>query len=149
MISEYEKSLITGYKKDFLARTGKSIKIHPCTKWEHLAYFTENIDFEKLVTLVVDFTGWDRDRLYGKRNRSEESVFRRAIIDFIAIMNGATFLGIGKMTGRDHTTIMNSIRFLELRLETHQYYKTALREIVQHVIEYYGEVQLEPKLRAV
>lgn len=150
MITPDERSLLVGYQQDFLKRTGKAIKFTECSKWEQIAHFSDTpLDFYKMADLICDFTGWDRRFLF-ERVRKEEAVFRRAVVDFIAVNNGVSLVKIGRQTDRNHTTVINSINSLEDRLNTTPYLGKLLREIVQNLKEHYPDAQAgKASLRAV
>lgn len=135
-IDNTEELLIKGIKNDFLIKTGKHIKISLCNRWETLANFTYNITLDEVILMVTDKTGWDIKKLYNQ-SRITESLFRRGVIDYIAIHNGETLSSCGKKTQRDHSTVINSIKRFEERLETDSYVRQALSEIIGFCWENY------------
>lgn len=134
--SRQDEILIESYKKDFIERTGRSIKITTCKKWEGLANFTDKVEFWTVVYIVFEFTGWKLDETYVK-SRTDEKIFRRGLIDYIAHNNGCTLVSIGKLSGRDHTTIMNSIKCFENWLDTEKFAVSIFNEILEYLKENY------------
>lgn len=152
-----ENMLMEQYKGDFRERTGRSIKMMICTRWQSAANFTDKAEFWPIVKLVFDITNWKWKETYiaspyetskgtiklGIRNK--EKVFRRGVIDYICVNNGVTLTACANNgMGRDHTTVINSLRILEDRLDTDVYYQKFFREIAQYVKEEYHRVTVSP-----
>lgn len=131
-----EEQLIHEYKEDFTKRTGKSIKMNLCSKWESAANFTDRADFWRIVQVIFDYTGWTKRQTFSRGN-VEEKVFRRGLIDYIAVNNGCSIASCGRITNRDHTTVINSVRKFEMRLETDTWTKRFFSEVMNYLRENY------------
>jgi len=136
MTSQEKLNLIRSYIDNYHTTTGEHIKIAPCTKWEAMATFTEKADFWKLVAVIFDLTGWNKKGTFGK-GRLEERIFRRGIIDFIAVYNGCSYSMCARFTQRDHTSVINSVRKFEQRLETDSHTRAFFKEVTDYVRENY------------
>ena len=132
-----EEILILGVKNNFFIQTGKHIKIVTCTNLESKANFTPQATVGQIIKMVFDSTKWTWRQTYSESrevhrggDRSAEKIYRRGLIDYICINNGCTLVSCAIFTNRDHTTVINSIRRFEERLETESYTKRAFEEIV-------------------
>lgn len=134
MTTNEKRDLIHSFSEDYFKRTGEHIKLIPCSRWEASASLQENVSFWKIAKLVFDFTGWSKEDTYN-RSQKEEKVFRRALIDFIAVSNGCSYVSCGKLTNRDHTTILYSVNRFENRLETEPHTKRYFNEVISYIKE--------------
>lgn len=110
-----EQDLIAYYKRDFESKTGKSIKVTICSKWEAVCEMPQKIAMEIMVQLVLDAAGWSWEQVFTPCRRSMY-VFRRGVIYFILVKNGHSLLKIASYTGKEHTTIINAVRSFENHL---------------------------------
>lgn len=99
---------------------------------EICSYSDKAVDFQEVVDMVLDITGWTKEDIFSTK-RSDEAVVRRGIIDLIATCNGVSLLECGKTSKRDHTTIINSLKSIENRLDTEKEYRNLLKEIMAEV----------------
>lgn len=136
MTTNEKMDLIRNYSEDYFRRTGENLKMTPCSRWEAAANFSQGISFWKLVKIVFDFTGWDKKVTYSP-NRSEERVFRRSLIDFIAINNGCSYSLCARITNRDHTTVLHSVSRFENRLETELHTRRYFYEVMRYIKDNY------------
>lgn len=135
MTTNEKRDLIRNYSDDYFNRTGEYLKMAPCSRWEAAATFQDGVDFWKIVKIVLDFTGWEKKDVYTK-SQNEEKVFRRALIDFIAISNGCSYNSCAKLTGREsHTTILHSVARFENRLETELHTRRYFYEVMRYIKE--------------
>lgn len=137
-----QEILINNFKKDFKEKLGKGVKIVICNKWQNEANFTTRANMWAIIKAVFDYTGWRWVGTYIATPhkttqhktviavRNEEKVFRRGLIDYILINNDIGSTTIGKETNRDHTTILNSVKKFELRLEEDYYTQKIFNEIM-------------------
>ena len=150
--SRAEEILIDRMKREFESETGRSIKIMMCNKWESMTNFTEKGNFYAIVKLVFDFTGWTWKDTYlpsvyktpdGRIKtavRNREKVFRRSVIDYIAVNNGVEFSYLGRETGRiNHTTVLHSVKQFDIDLEHDYYTQKTFKEILTYVKENYSD----------
>ena len=145
-------ALIEKFKHEYLDKTGGHIKITQMKKWEGMVHFTEHIDFDRAVSLVCDATGWTFDSIYkpgayktagqAQSNkfgiRNKEKVYRRAVIDFICYHNGLSLMKLGKLTGRDHSTIIHSMKTFEDDLDTDMLVRRVFTDISNYVKHNYA-----------
>lgn len=136
MTKQEKSNLRKSYADDYHRITGEYIRVLPCSQWGAVVNFMEKIDFWKLVKVVFDLTGWDKKGTFD-RGRMEERIFRRGVIDFIAIHNGCSYSQCARLTNRDHTSVMNSVRKFEDRLLTDSPTRTFLREVADYIKENY------------
>lgn len=107
------------------------------SEYYDVAHFTdEKIDFDTIMQLVFDATGWTHKTTYVPV-RKVEAVFRRGIIDLIANCNSVKLIECARATWRDATTVINSLRSIEDRLDTDMYARSTLREIMEYIKENY------------
>lgn len=137
----FEETIIKGVKNEFFIQTGKYVRVVKCERWESTANFTFNASIGQIIKMVFDFTKWKWADTFtsatpGSRainkagNRTTEKIYRRGLIDYLATNNGCTLSSISIFTNRgDHTTIMNSVRKFEDRLETDSYARQSFMEI--------------------
>jgi chromosomal replication initiation ATPase DnaA len=138
MSMELEEQLIERYKSDFTTRTGKSIVILSSGRWESRANFTtDKVEFWKVVKMVFEYTGWTRGETYNQ-SRVPERVFRRALIDYIAVNNGSSLVTCSRLTGRkDHTTVIHSISTFETKLEVDAWVRKFFNEVMGFIRDNY------------
>jgi len=110
------------------------VKEREVSEYEDMCLFWRGVPFEVLLQMVLDSTGWDRESIFSK-SRKDEKVFRRGILDLIATSNGVTIYQCAKETGRDHTTVIHSLRSIENRLDTDFHARNVLREILSYLRE--------------
>lgn len=89
-----------------------------------------------MLLMVMDHTGWEYKDIYSK-SRLGELIYRRGLIDYIAMNNGETLVNCAKKTNRDHTTVLNSVKKFEERVETEGYVRQAFSEIINFCRENY------------
>lgn len=135
--------LLEELKTEFNKKTGKHIKVTICSKWESLSNFTDKATINEIIKMVFDVTGWDFDTVYAYGDirkigyKTTEKVFRRALIDLIALNNGVKALQIARFTNRDHTTVgLNLNKFIE-QIEKDSYLKQVLTEVIAYCRENY------------
>ncbi len=126
-----EETLIKAIKNKFLIETGKDIKIVICKEYESRANFTYNITIDEVILMVMDKMEWKFEDTYNA-SRVTERVYRRGLIDYIAIHNGELLINCAKATNRDHSTVINSVKKFEERLETEAYVRRAFTEIINY-----------------
>lgn len=131
-----ENQLIQQYKEDFTLKIGKVIEIRILDKWDELCYFDREVPLWKLIRMIHDFTEWNPIRTFAKCNRPE-FVSRRQIVDLIAISNGRKLIHIGKETGRDHTTVLHSVKMAKDLVDRDILYRTLVREVMAYIRENY------------
>lgn len=132
-----EELLIEKFKDEFHKVTGRWINVTPVRKqYESVANFTDKIDFWKLTRMIFDYTGWTKRSTFTRGNKRER-VFRRALIDYIAVNNGCSVSSCARFTNRDHTTVLHSIQSFSNQIETDMYTKQLLREVIQFAKENY------------
>lgn len=137
MTTNEKRDLIKNYSEDYFNRTGEYLKMTPCSRWEVAAFFDEKVGFWKIVKLVFDFTGWEKRDTFNQ-SRLSERVFRRSLIDFIAVHNGCTYSSCAKLTGRtDHTTVINSVSKFENKLETELHTRRYFYEVMRYIKDNY------------
>lgn len=119
-------------------RTEKRVLVSKeVSEYYDIAHFTdETIDFDTIMQLVFDATGWTTKTTYVPV-RKLEAVFRRGIVDLIANCNNIKLMECAKATWRDHTTVIHSLKSIEDRLDTDMYARTTLREIMEYIKENY------------
>jgi len=127
-----ESELLAGYKKDFYARTGKSIKIKLCTRWEAICELPAEISLPVLIEIILDAANWTWDQVFIP-SRKQEYIFRRGMIYFILVKCGFPLLKIAAYTDKEHTTIINAYRSFENRLETEPLTGKVLLEVMDFV----------------
>lgn len=108
--------------------------------------FPEKVEFWKLVRVILDFTGWSKEYVFNKSGgaRSEEKIFARGLIYYLAISNGCTYVSCGKLTARDHTTVLNSVSKFENRLACEIHSRRFLQQVLSYVNENY---HLSPEIK--
>lgn len=136
MTTNEKMDLLRNYSEDYFRRTGESLKMITCSRWEAAASFSEGVGFWKLVKIIFDFTGWQKKDTY-TRIQTEEKVFRRALIDFIAINNGCSYSLCARITKRDHTTVLHSVSRFENRLETELHTRRYFYEVMRYIKDNY------------
>ena len=132
-----QNELIENYKRDFNEKTGENIKVLVVSKWESLANFDKSpVNFWKVCKMVFDFTGWKKSNTFTK-SRNAERVARRGLIDFLAVNNGCSLIGVGRATDRDHTTIIHSVNKFDIMLDSDMYTRKILIETMDFIRENY------------
>lgn len=146
-----EELLIKGAKDNFHIQTGKWVKILPCTLLESRANFTYKATEHEVVMMVFAATGWTWEETYGsapiqaangkmtRAPRNHNRVFRRNLIDFVAMNNGCSLLKLAKYTGRDHSTIIRAVEVFQYDLETRPFARRMFDEVMEFCIENYQE----------
>lgn len=137
---------IERFKREFIHRFGLGVKVTTCSKWESEANFTTKADFWEIVKLIFDYTGWTWKDTFTK-SRLTEKVSRRAIIDFICVNNGVPLMAIGKLTDRDHSTVIHSVTGLGDNLSEDYYIQKLFHEILSYVKENYHLVKGKSTLK--
>jgi hypothetical protein len=132
--SSEENKLIEKYKQDFHDRTGKWLKINMSKKSEAIATLVDEIDFLVLCKIIFDMNGWSWKDTFVS-GRPAEKVFKRGLIDFIAINNGSNYSSIARITGRDHTTIINSVRQFRDKVDTEREYASVVIQTIKYIVE--------------
>lgn len=138
-MTDLENQLIEKFKADFQQGTGRMVEVRLVDKWEELCFFDRGVPFWTLAQMVMDCTGW-KAKFTFSRTRTEERILRRQVIDLIYISNGGTLTAAGKETGRDHTTVMHSIRRAKGEIETDLFYRKLVREIMEFIRANYALV---------
>lgn len=136
MTDKEKRDLIISYQEDYHHKTGSYIKMAECTKWEAVVDLHCEVEFWKLVKVVMDFTGWEYEKIYNL-SRHQEVILKRGMIDFISVKNGILLNTCAKLTGRDHGTVINSVGKFENRLETEEHLKRFFYEVIKYVRENY------------
>jgi len=136
MTDKEKADLVQGYTKNYHYLTGEYIRLVFCSKWESLAAFTERVEYWKLVRVIFDLTGWGKSKTFSKC-RQKEYVFRRELIDYIAVKNGCSYNQCARLTDRDHTTVINSVSNFESRLNTSTEVKVFFTEVMEYIRENY------------
>lgn len=131
-----KRTLILSYQEDYTRQTGEHLKVVPCSRWEAAASFSDQAEFWKIFKVLSDYTGWIKSETY-LRSQTEEKVFRRGIIDFIAVNNGVNYSECARLTKRDHTTVIHSVRQFENRLDTELHVRRYFYEAVRYIKENY------------
>lgn len=131
-----EERLIQEFKEKFHKETGKWIKVTYCKLSQSHANVADRIPFWKVVKIVTDYTGWFKDEVITK-SRTGEPIFRRGLIDYIAVNNGCTFTECARSTKRDHTTVINSVRTFENKLDTDMHVKSVFNEVISFIKDNY------------
>lgn len=132
MTTNEKNELLKKYNEDYFHRTGEYLKMTPCSRWESAAFIHNGIGFWKIVKIVFDFTGWIKGDTFS-RIRKEEKIFRRGLIDFIAVSNGCSYNSCARFTNRDHTTVLSSVSNFENRLETELHTRRYFYEIMRYI----------------
>lgn len=132
MTTNEKNELLKKYTEDYFNRTGEHLKMTPCSRWESAAYFHNGVGFWKIVKIVFDFTGWTKLETFAKV-RKEERIFRRGLIDFIAVNNGCSYSLCARATDRDHTTVINSVSTFERRLDTELHTRRYFYEVMRYI----------------
>lgn len=117
-----------------------SMKSHTEISQALVVKFIEKVDYWKLVRVIFDLTGWDKAGTYhsiGRGRKPEEEAFRRSLIDYIAVKNGCSYSFCARATGRYHTTVLNSVRRFEERLETDAHTRAFFKEVMDYIRENY------------
>lgn len=127
-----ELELIEGYKKDFTAKTGRSILVKVCSRWESLCQLPAGLQMDTVLNLIFDATGWSYDTVFTKR-RFEESLFKRGLVYFILANNEYSLLKIARRTDKEHTTIINARKKFELQLESEPLTSRILSEVMDYI----------------
>lgn len=135
-MTDTENQLIEQYKEDFRIKIGGMIEIKLLDKWDELCSFDKTCPFWKIVQMVTDATGWNPRDTFLKRS-NEERVYRRQIIDLIAISNGRKLMEIGRETGRSHSTVIHSAREAKRDIEEVVFKRMLVREIMDFIKENY------------
>lgn len=156
-----QEILISDFKKNFKEKFNRGVKVVICNKWQSEANFTDKVNFWAIVHLVFEFTGWKWDETYlaspyinykGTKKvalRNEEKFFRRSLIDFIAVNNGASLSSCAKETDRKcHSTVINAISKFENRLEQEYYTQKLFNEIMEYVKDNYHSVKDKTTLKS-
>lgn len=143
-MTEKEKAeLIRFFVEGYYESTGEYLKFDKCSRWEYLATFTDKAEYWKIVRTICDMTGWSKKDIFTK-GRNEERIFRRALIDFLAVKNGCSYNQCARLTKRDHTTVLHSVTKFENRLETETHTRLFFSEVVKYLREnypiYHGKV---------
>ena len=142
-----EASLIEDLKDRFYNQTRKYIKIQYSTKWEAICRISPDpVDFDILCKMVYDATGWSPETVFGNGRTSSrhqagtnlsltasEKIYRRSLIDFIAVNNDISISFIGKQTDRHHTTIIHSYSKFEEKVKNSMLYQNILKEIIAFI----------------
>lgn len=136
MTHEEKRKLIKSYQEDYHNKTGEYITMVPTSKWQAVVDIGVKVELWKLVKVIMDFTGWEYDKIYNK-SRKEACVYKRAVIDFIAVHNSCNYNTCAKQTNRDHVTVIHSVKTFENRLETESGIRIAFYEIVTYVKDNY------------
>lgn len=131
-----KKQLIMSYQEDYNRQTGEHLKVVPCSRWEAAASFDDSAEFWKIFKVISDLTGWKESETY-LRSNTEEKVFRRGMIDFVAVNNGVNYSECARLTDRHHTTVIHSVSQFENRLETELHVRRYFYELVRYVKENY------------
>lgn len=145
MTSQEKLDLMKSYIDSYYRITGEHIKIAECSQWEAMANFTEKADFWKLVKVIFDLTGWTKKGTFGK-GRLQERVFRRGLIDFVAVHNGCAYNQCARLTDRDHTSVIHSVRKFEERLETETHTRAFFKEVMDYIRGNYYIYDSDPQL---
>lgn len=134
-----ERGLIGTYKKHFFDKTGKYITCYVSDDLESVLKFTTNIDVDKMIDLICEYCDWNRRETCSKK-RTDELVFRRSMMYYIAMNNGASLVKCGKAMGnRDHTTVIHGLKTFQDRLDTEHYVVVLLKDVLLYLSTRYSK----------
>lgn len=134
-MTENQQTLIQRYKDEFKAATGGMIEIKMLDRWDELCH-VDQIPFWTVCKMIFDMTGWTRNKTFSK-SQQREPISRRQVVDLIAMSNGGKLTKIARETGRDHTTVLWSVRRAKDTIDQDFFYRTLVREIMQFIRENY------------
>ncbi|NLR61088.1 hypothetical protein HGH93_23505 [Chitinophaga polysaccharea] len=132
-----EPELIGHYKKDFNTRTGKSIKISICSRWESICQLPSELSMPMVVDIILDAAGWKWEQVFTVSRRSE-FIYRRGLVYFILVKSGFPLLKIASFSDREHATIINSYRKFEHQLDTEPLTGKVLLEVMEFISANYS-----------
>lgn len=132
-----ESELLASYKRDFNVKTGKSIKIKVCTRWEAACELPSKISLPVLIEIILDAADLTWNQVF-VASRKKEYIFRRGLIYFILVKAGFSLLKIAAYTDKEHTTIINAYRNFENQLDTEPLTGKVLFEVMDFVNNNYN-----------
>lgn len=138
-----ELERIDSYKKDFKIHTGKGLKcIITSMRIGDTNFISEGvIDSYTAIDIIFNYTEWNSREIFGKA-KPNRVILKRSIIYFILCNNGASISEVARIFGKDHTTVINSLRNFEFELETDYYTQKLFTEILNNLKRYYNPKKL-------
>jgi chromosomal replication initiation ATPase DnaA len=137
MSVKLENELIAGYQKDFRQRTGKSIKVTVCSKWEAACQLPLRMELPVVIDMILDANEWNWSEVF-TNSRQSKFIFRRGLVYYILVKSGFSFLKVARFTQRDHTTIIYAIRKFEDQLDQEPLTGMLLLEVMDYIQSNYS-----------
>ena len=138
-----EKILIDGYRNDFYFKTGKKLEVKVLSKWKSYCKLDKVVDPNELLTLILEGGGWKKEEIF-KEDKIKKAylVLKRRIVYYILYANGVSFKEIGRLSGYDHTSIIDSIKKFEDELEHHEPMQALVIEVMYYITENINSVTI-------
>ena len=92
-----------------------------------------NVTVDKIFTAVFKKYNVRRDDLVGSRRTKDVATARHITIYLIRKITDMSFPNIGKIFGRDHSTIMSSIETVEKKLQHDTVFNVEINELIKEV----------------
>lgn len=137
MSVKLENELIAGYKQDFVQRTGKSIRVTVCSKWEAACQLPVSMELPAVIDMILDANEWNWSEVFTS-SRQTKFIFRRGLVYYILVKCGFSFLKVARFTQKDHTTIIYAIRKFEDQLEQEPLTGMLLLEVMDYITSNYS-----------
>ncbi len=128
-------NLIQGYKRDFFAKTGRTIKVQLATKWQAACEIPLGYNPEDVVDLMCEYTGYSKKVLFSQ-NRHAPYVEMRSMIAFVLWSNGTSLKKIANIIKKNHhTSVIYLLKQLELKLNNEPFTASFFIELINYVKE--------------
>lgn len=127
------EALLTSYKRDFFAKTGKGLKITVANRWESACELPAKFNPDDIVDLFCEFIGWEKKHLF-VRKRREAMVKNRQLLMLILYSNGMRIVPIARLFSMDHTNILDGLKSINTKLNSDKYLQVYLKEIIEYII---------------
>lgn len=132
------------FKRIFFNEFGLVLKFEISSHNSSNYYFTDQINPYKAICVMLNYTTWDWDTIIST-SRKEEVVFYRSVIAYILYNNNCGINEIAKILNKDHSTIINSLRTFNVRLDMDTYAKKFLKDVAINLKEHYRYSEVETK----
>ncbi len=104
--------------------------------FEHSNRYSKKRSVDSILRLVSKATGIRVIDIKGKSRQQSTALARCIVVYFLRHHLNMSFAGIGQVVGgRDHSTIMHSLKRVEMLIFENEVQATALRELEQAIIE--------------
>ena len=114
--------------------TGNEISVDlaiKCISDQVVASEPINVTVDKILTVVSNKFNVTVDDMKSRKRTSNIATARHTSIYVIKKLTGSSLQSIGRIFGRDHTTVMNSLDTVEKKIATEVSYEQQVSEIIK------------------